>query len=71
MAVWVSVNTAPCRPQIGVSGGITATLGIMQPTMPVMVQMGAAAGAGGAIGLTIAKKIEITDLPQLVAAFHR
>ena len=28
------------------------------------------AGIGGAIGTTIAKKIEITDLPQLVAAFH-
>merc|ERR1711990_844035 len=27
-------------------------------------------GAGAGIGTTIAKKIEITDLPQLVAAFH-
>lgn len=25
---------------------------------------------GGAIGLTIAKRIEVTDLPQLVALFH-
>ena len=28
------------------------------------------AGLGGAIGTGIAKKIEITDLPQLVAAFY-
>jgi NAD(P) transhydrogenase len=33
--------------------------------------MAAAAGVGGLIGTTIAKKIEISDLPQLVAAFHR
>ena len=26
--------------------------------------------AGALIGTTIAKKIEISDLPQLVAAFH-
>jgi NAD(P) transhydrogenase len=28
------------------------------------------AGGGALIGTAIAKKIEITDLPQLVAAFH-
>ncbi|XP_043220707.1 NAD(P) transhydrogenase, mitochondrial-like [Amphibalanus amphitrite] len=55
---------------IGVSGGIAATLGILQPTTPVLTQMALVAGAGGAIGSTIAKRIEITDLPQLVAAFH-
>lgn len=26
--------------------------------------------AGGSLGTVIAKRIEITDLPQLVAAFH-
>ena len=35
-----------------------------------MAQMGMAMGGGALIGSTIAKRIEITDLPQLVAAFH-
>ncbi|MCL4137148.1 UNVERIFIED_CONTAM: hypothetical protein GTU68_047650, partial [Idotea baltica] len=56
--------------QIGVTGGIAATVGQLVPTYPVLAQMIGAAGLGGAIGTTIAKKIEITDLPQLVAAFH-
>merc|ERR1712024_126971 len=55
---------------IGVSSGIAATLGIVQPNPEVLAQMGAAMGGGAGIGTTIAKRIEITDLPQLVAAFH-
>merc|ERR1712002_1250938 len=55
---------------IGVSTGIAATLGLIQPSHEVLTQMVGTAVAGGAIGSTIAKKIEITDLPQLVAAFH-
>merc|ERR1712012_52121 len=55
---------------IGVSSGIAATLGLLQPNPEVLTQMAGAAGAGAVLGTTIAKKIEITDLPQLVAAFH-
>ena len=55
---------------IGVTGGVTATLGQLMPSHPVLAQMGMAAAGGAAIGTTIAKRIEITDLPQLVAAFH-
>merc|ERR1712209_71358 len=55
---------------IGVTGGVTATLGQLMPSHPVMAQMGAAMAGGALIGGTIAKRIEITDLPQLVAAFH-
>merc|ERR1712112_697094 len=55
---------------IGVSSGIAATLGLLQPNPEVLTQMAATAGVGAVLGTTIAKKIEITDLPQLVAAFH-
>lgn len=55
---------------IGVSGGIAATLGLMTPSTDTLIQMAACMGIGGAIGTGIARKIEITDLPQLVAAFH-
>merc|ERR1712117_661988 len=55
---------------IGVTSGIAATLGLLQPSPEVLTQMAVCAGAGGVLGTGIAKKIEITDLPQLVAAFH-
>ena len=55
---------------IGVTSGIAATLGLLQPNPEVLAQMAGTAGIGAVLGTTIAKKIEITDLPQLVAAFH-
>ncbi|CAG2121974.1 unnamed protein product, partial [Medioppia subpectinata] len=55
---------------IGVSSGIVATLGLMDITPELAIQIAACMTGGGALGLAIAKKIEITDLPQLVAAFH-
>ncbi|XP_078283624.1 nicotinamide nucleotide transhydrogenase 2 [Rhinoraja longicauda] len=55
---------------IGVAGGLAATLGAANPSPELLGQMSAAMAAGGTIGLTIAKRIEISDLPQLVAAFH-
>lgn len=55
---------------IGVTGGIAATLGILAPTTEVLCQMGGVAAIGGGLGTIIAKRIQITDLPQLVAAFH-
>ncbi|KAI3382254.1 hypothetical protein SNEBB_011436 [Seison nebaliae] len=55
---------------IGVSTGLAATIGIMQPSPALLAQIIGTLGVGGIVGSTIAKKIPITDLPQLVAAFH-
>ncbi|CAI5454974.1 unnamed protein product [Caenorhabditis angaria] len=55
---------------IGVTGGIGATVGMLNPDMHTLAQMGAAIGSGTLIGLGIANRIKVTDLPQLVAAFH-
>jgi NAD(P) transhydrogenase len=56
---------------IGVSTGIAATLGAMQGTPEAYMQAAALLGTGGAVGAGIAARMAITDLPQLVAAFHR
>ncbi|KAF7488687.1 hypothetical protein SSS_04253 [Sarcoptes scabiei] len=55
---------------IGVSGGLAATLGLMNLTPELSAQIVACMAGGGLLGLSIAKRLEITDLPQLVAAFH-
>ncbi|XP_038599427.1 NAD(P) transhydrogenase, mitochondrial [Tachyglossus aculeatus] len=55
---------------MGVAGGLAATLGSLKPSLELLGQMSGAMALGGTIGLTIAKRIQISDLPQLVAAFH-
>lgn len=55
---------------VGVSSGLAATLGVLAPSQESFVQMATCMGAGGLIGLVAAKKIEVTDLPQMVALFH-
>lgn len=55
---------------VGVSAGIAATLGSLNLSPELALQVAACMGGGAGIGLMVAKKIEITDLPQLVAAFH-
>lgn len=55
---------------MGVAGGIAATFGALKPNPEMLAQMSGALALGGTLGLTIAKRIQISDLPQLVAAFH-
>ncbi|CAF0791898.1 unnamed protein product [Adineta steineri] len=55
---------------IGVSLGLAATLGSIHLDMPLITQIGATMGTGGLLGALVARRIAITDLPQLVAAFH-
>ena len=49
---------------------MTATIGALAPTTDVLTQMGAMMGVGGTIGAVISSRIAVSDLPQLVAAFH-
>lgn len=53
------------------SSGIAATLGILAPSVEGLIQVAGIAALGGGVGSIIAKRIQITDLPQLVAGFHR
>jgi NAD(P) transhydrogenase len=55
---------------IGVSTGIVATLGLLNPQPEILAQMAGSMGLGGAIGTVMAKRMEVTDLPQMVALFH-
>lgn len=55
---------------IGVSSGMAGCLAATDfaPSMwPVVIGLG---GAGMATGTAIAKKVEVTELPEMVAAFH-
>ncbi len=49
---------------------MAATLGAIKLDMPLITQIGATMGTGGLLGALVARRIAITDLPQLVAAFH-
>lgn len=55
---------------VGVTGGIAVTLGSLNPSFETFLQMAGTMSAGSLIGMGIAHKIKVTDLPQLVAAFH-
>jgi NAD(P) transhydrogenase len=57
----------------GVAGGLAGTLGLAiagGASTPVLAQIGGTMAAGGILGSTVASGVEVTSLPQLVAAFH-
>ena len=55
---------------VGISAGVATTIGSLDVAGPVYGQVAAASLAGAGIGAGIAKRMAITDLPQLVALFH-
>ncbi|TNN15342.1 NAD(P) transhydrogenase [Schistosoma japonicum] len=55
---------------IGVTSGLVTTLGLIQPNIELFTQMGACLTGGSLIGAIAAKRIQVTDLPQMVALFH-
>jgi NAD(P) transhydrogenase len=57
----------------GVAIGGAATVGLLHKSgmsPEVFTQLAACVGVGGALGMSIGAKVAVTELPQLVAAFH-
>lgn len=65
-----SARTGNALGLIGVSGGIVATLGGLNTDPGTYTQVIGSLAAGGLVGNQIASRINITDLPQMVAAYH-
>jgi len=68
-----SMKTAPVGNALGlmgVGGGIVAAVCSVAAPRPVLIQMLVTMLLGGGVGAGIAKRVEVTDLPQLVAGFH-
>jgi NAD(P) transhydrogenase len=55
---------------IGVSTGVSVMLGSMGFSPMQLVEVAGLMGLGGAVGLGVGMRVQPTELPQLVAAFH-
>jgi H+-translocating NAD(P) transhydrogenase len=56
--------------QLGVGMGVLTALGASGAPPAQLAQMGGILAAGGAVGAVISQRVQLTELPQLVAAFH-
>jgi H+-translocating NAD(P) transhydrogenase len=65
-----TARTGNALGMMGVTGGIAATAGVMAPTAAVATQLLVSLGAGLGAGSLLAQRMKITELPQMVAAFH-
>jgi len=68
-----SQKTAPSGNALGimgVAGGLAGTICSMSVPQATLVQMLGTMTIGGGLGVGVASRVEVTDLPQLVAAFH-
>jgi len=54
----------------GVSIGLAGALGAVDWPAGTLAQIAVLGGVGAATGLAIAKKVQVTELPEMVAAFH-
>eukprot|EP01084_Bolivina_argentea_P090154 162500_1 len=55
---------------VGVGTGVLATIGAIPLPQGVPLQIATLGAVGGATGMYFAKKVEVTELPEMVAAFH-
>lgn len=65
-----SARTGNALGLMGVSGGVAATIGSLGADIGTLAQIAASMGIGGGAGYALAKRMAITDLPQMVAGFH-
>ena len=73
LATQETARTGNALGAVGVLLGVAAVFGEKLATAAssaVLTQSGGALGVGAVVGLAIAARCAITDLPQLVAAFH-
>ena len=65
-----TARTGNALGMMGVTSGIAATAGLLAPSAAVAGQLIGTLGLGLGAGGLIAQRMKMTELPQMVAAFH-